>query len=139
MVVDVTAEELVCVRQAGFEWVQCHGSCPDELPSGLQGLRAFSGLSWTGQERLPGEAWHAWLLDGPQSGSGQSFDWSRLAARNPDQRIFVAGGLDPINVGHVVARLRPYGVDVSSGVESSAGVKDASRVREFIKRARNQS
>jgi phosphoribosylanthranilate isomerase len=72
------------------------------------------------------------LIDGTNPGSGELFDW-RLAEGvvDPD-RLIVSGGLDATNVGQAIAHLRPWGVDVSSGVESSPGVKDPGRLRDFI-------
>ncbi|HWE70136.1 MAG TPA: phosphoribosylanthranilate isomerase [Acidimicrobiales bacterium] len=72
------------------------------------------------------------LIDGTNPGSGELFDW-RLAEGvvDPD-RLMVSGGLDSTNVGRAIAHLRPWGVDVSSGVESSPGVKDPGRLRDFI-------
>jgi phosphoribosylanthranilate isomerase len=76
------------------------------------------------------------LVDGPSPGSGSVFDW-RLAEGVVDvQRMFVSGGLHPGNVADAVARLRPRGVDVASGVESAPGVKDPQKLRAFIRRAR---
>ncbi|MGO9857252.1 MAG: phosphoribosylanthranilate isomerase [Acidimicrobiales bacterium] len=76
------------------------------------------------------------LVDGDNPGSGQVFDW-RLAegVANPD-RLIVSGGLRPDNVAQVVARLRPAGVDVSTGVESALGRKDPLLMRDFIVNAR---
>lgn len=136
VVVDTTLEQLAALQAVGFRWVQCHGSHP-ELPAGWTGLRATSGPNWDPASSLSSN-WHAWLLDGPQSGSGVAFDWSPLEARRPQQRFFVAGGLGVDNVGEVVRRLQPYGVDVSSGVESAPGIKDRARVREFIERTKSQ-
>lgn len=73
------------------------------------------------------------VLDTPGSafgGSGRAFDWSRVPASVP-QRLVLAGGLDASNVGRGIAALRPWGVDVSSGVESARGVKDAQAIRRF--------
>lgn len=72
------------------------------------------------------------LIDGDNPGSGELFDW-RLAEGviDPD-RLIVSGGLDSTNVGQAIAHLHPWGVDVSSGVESSPGVKDPGRLRDFI-------
>ena len=72
------------------------------------------------------------LIDGANPGSGELFDW-RLAEGVVDpRRLLVSGGLDPDNVGAAVAHLQPWGVDVSSGVESAPGVKDPGRLRAFI-------
>jgi len=76
------------------------------------------------------------LVDSPSPGSGQVFDW-RLAEGVVDhRRMFVSGGLRPDNVAQAVLHLRPYGVDVSSGVERSPGVKDPRAIDAFIRAAR---
>jgi len=66
-------------------------------------------------------------------GSGRAFDWSLLQGRPWPVPFFVAGGLTPENVRMAVERLRPAGVDVASGVEASAGVKDPDRMRRFFR------
>jgi phosphoribosylanthranilate isomerase len=74
------------------------------------------------------------LLDshapGGAGGTGETFDWNRRV--DCDKPIWLAGGLQPDNVAEAVQRFQPYAVDVSSGVESSPGHKDESRVRQFI-------
>lgn len=75
------------------------------------------------------------LLDshalGQPGGSGRGFDWSRTP-KQLAAPVILAGGLNPGNVEEAVRRLRPYAVDVSSGVESSPGVKDPARIKAFI-------
>lgn len=78
----------------------------------------------------------AYLIDGPKPGSGQRYDWEAVAAWRGHPRLVVAGGLDPANVAAAVAALRPYAVDVASGVESSPGVKDKGAVRRFVRQVR---
>ena len=76
------------------------------------------------------------LIDGDNPGSGEVFDW-RLAEGVADPtRLIVSGGLRPDNVAQAVAHLRPAGVDVATGVESSPGRKDPLLVRDFIANAR---
>lgn len=72
------------------------------------------------------------LYESAHSGTGQLADLDRAAALARRARVIVAGGLDPDNVGEVIARVRPFGVDVSSGVESSRGRKDPARIRAFV-------
>jgi phosphoribosylanthranilate isomerase len=69
---------------------------------------------------------------GRQGGSGDTFDWSRIPAAF-QYPLILAGGLNPRNVAQAVSEVRPYAVDVSSGVESSRGVKDATLIRQFCK------
>ena len=64
-------------------------------------------------------------------GSGQSFDWHRIPAER-QKPLILAGGLHPGNVAAAIRQVRPYAVDVSSGVESAQGVKDAARMRAFL-------
>jgi phosphoribosylanthranilate isomerase len=79
------------------------------------------------------------MVEGPNPGSGQLFDWSLFDSLPEGPRFIVAGGLDPDNVGLAVARLDPWGVDVASGVERSPGRKDPIKVKQFIERARAAS
>ena len=72
-------------------------------------------------------------------GTGQTFDWSLLKALDPALSFMLSGGLTPDNVATAIAAVRPLGVDVSSGVETAPGVKDAKLVRTFIERARAAS
>jgi phosphoribosylanthranilate isomerase len=76
------------------------------------------------------------LIDSPDPGSGKVFDW-RLAEGAPrGKRILLAGGLTPENVGDAIRLVRPWGVDVSSGVERDPGRKDPGKMRRFVIGAR---
>jgi phosphoribosylanthranilate isomerase len=82
----------------------------------------------------------AFLLDGSRSGqfggTGTSADWNVARRAVPAHRIILAGGLTPENVGAAIRSVRPYAVDVASGVESKPGKKDHMRLKEFIEEAR---
>ena len=75
------------------------------------------------------------LLDayrpGIPGGTGETFDWDRIPV-GLGPRIVLAGGLDPNNVADAVRRVRPYGVDVSGGVEAAKGIKDPRKIKAFI-------
>ncbi|MDQ3187311.1 MAG: phosphoribosylanthranilate isomerase [Pseudomonadota bacterium] len=76
----------------------------------------------------------ALLVDAPSDdfgGSGQTFSWSRLPARR-SKPLILAGGLNAENVGAAIAEVRPYAVDVSSGVEDSPGVKSTTKMQLFV-------
>ena len=77
-----------------------------------------------------------YVYEGPKSGSGETVDWSLAAELARRGRMVLAGGLHAGNVGRAVETVRPFGVDVSSGVETSPGEKDAQLIAEFIRAAR---
>jgi phosphoribosylanthranilate isomerase len=92
----------------------------------LEYLRAFSGAA-------------AWLLDSfveEYGGVGERFDWSLVPARR-ERPLILSGGLARDNVAEAIRRVRPWGVDVSSGVESAKGIKDAAKIAAFIAEVRD--
>jgi len=114
-----------------------------EDESRLQGLTAeFIRMS---ESRKPPIGFDTFLLDSstPQQpgGTGKVFDWNRIAplvhVMNKSVKVIAAGGLTPENVGEAMRILRPWGVDVSSGVEVIPGKKDTVKVRAFIQAVRN--
>lgn len=116
---------------------------PDVLQTDIDDLAALrvpEGLQVTpviraGRE-LPATLPTRLLFEGPVSGAGETTDWSaaaRLAART---QLILAGGLKPTNVADAIAAARPFGVDVSSGVEARPGVKDPMKIHEFVRIAR---
>ena len=76
------------------------------------------------------------LFEGPVSGSGQTTDWVEAAALAQRMQVILAGGLDPHNVGTAIRQVRPFGVDVSSGVEHSPGIKSPQKIEQFVAAAR---
>jgi phosphoribosylanthranilate isomerase len=137
-----------------LRWAQLHGPSRQALSEGL-GLQALCALSfgpefgaelsaWGGMARAAGA--RALLIDAPDSsglggGTGHALDWRRLRRfldeRPVDLPILLAGGLNPDNVAEAIGIVRPWGVDVSSGVESSRGVKDIARIRAFCDAVRS--
>lgn len=87
--------------------------------------------------RTPPALWPARLLfEGPVSGTGETADWSSAAEIARRTQLILAGGLHPANVAAAIAQVKPFGVDVSSGVEGSPGVKDVKKILEFVRNAR---
>jgi phosphoribosylanthranilate isomerase len=76
------------------------------------------------------------LFEGPVSGVGSTSDWHGAAQLARTTQLVLAGGLNATNVADAIAAVRPFGVDVSSGVEASPGVKDPARIHEFVRRVR---
>ncbi len=104
----------------GLPWVKAvQVSAPVQL---LSLTRQYQGAS-------------ALMLDGG-AGEGRVFDWRRWPQDAAGRRLILAGGLNPDNVAEAVRRLRPWGVDVSTGVESARGVKDADLIRRFVEETR---
>jgi phosphoribosylanthranilate isomerase len=80
----------------------------------------------------------AWLFDShvPEYGGvGESFDWALVPAA--ERPVILSGGLSPANVAAAIRRVRPWGVDVSSGVEAAKGIKDAAKIAAFMAEVRN--
>jgi phosphoribosylanthranilate isomerase len=71
-----------------------------------------------------------------RGGTGRTIDWSKAAGIAAGRRVVLAGGLTPDNVGAAIDAVRPYGVDVSSGVEEAPGVKNFDKVARFLENAR---
>ena len=76
------------------------------------------------------------LFEGPDSGTGRVADWAAAAELAQRTRVILAGGLNPANLAEALTTVRPWGVDVSSGVESSPGSKDPALVTAFVAAAR---
>jgi phosphoribosylanthranilate isomerase len=99
------------------------------LPAGVQGWRVLRGdLAPTPGERV--------LFEGPRSGTGRTADWSLAGQWAQRCELILAGGLSPDNVLDAVRAVRPFGVDVSSGVEEAPGRKSPARIADFVKTAR---
>jgi len=127
------------VERSGVSTVQLHGDEPVSYASQLTQplLRALSlDAATTSQWPLDTTI----LLDAADAerrgGTGRQVDWTKAQAIARTRRVVLAGGLTPENVQVAVAQVEPWGVDVSSGVESAPGVKDAARVTAFLQRAR---
>ena len=137
------------VARCGFDLVQLHGDPP---PAETAGLGAPALIAWRVRDAMGSGptidwaslvAYRAWgyVLDGydPQrlGGTGRTWNWG-LAAERPEGlgRTLIAGGLTPDNVAEAIRLARPWGVDVSSGVELAPGHKDPEKVARFIERAK---
>ena len=129
----------------GIARVQLHGDEPTDYVVELTGLHAWKVIRADAQVRQRIAQWKAQpvdaiLFDSPRGGSGQANDWDVLAnAREAlgDMRFIAAGGLTRDNVGAVVRALRPWAVDVSSGVEGWVrGIKSDRKIEAFIRAVR---
>ena len=128
------------VNRSGLSGAQLHGHesaeetiwVADRVP---RIIKAFAGGS---AQAARANEWKSnpILLDAPAPGSGEVFDWT-MAAQVPDGlRVVLAGGLRAANVAAAIQQVRPWGVDVSSGVEKAPGRKDVTSVKNFIANAR---
>jgi len=123
----------------GLKVAQLHG---DESPEycrqvGIPVIKAFDTFNSAALERLKTFDAFAFLLDVPKGGGARPQidpDWALLAKRHG--RVILAGKLTPATVAELVVRVRPYGVDCCAGTEKSPGVKDRTKIRDFIRAAR---
>jgi len=133
-------------RAAGVQTVQLHGHEPDSDVDALERdgfgtLRAFSAEAFAALPPAKREFWanRRLLLDAVNPGEGVPFDPALLHGGHPEGFWLLAGGLTPDNVAGLIGRLRPTGVDVSSGVEERRGVKSVRLIEEFIAAVRARS
>jgi phosphoribosylanthranilate isomerase len=140
------------VAALGPDWIQLHGP---ESPHRVEAIRAEAGVEIMKAvpigsaddvehvnqfvdvaDRILLDAKPPKGADRP-GGLGQSFDWNLLKALDPSIPFMLSGGLTPQTVADAIRTVRPFGVDVSSGVESAPGVKDKRLVEAFIRNARD--
>ncbi len=118
----------------GLDMLQLHGS---EAPGFDAGRPVMKVLKIRDGQVPDAAAWpdpimlDSWSID-QRGGTGRTWDWDLARDLLATRKVFIAGGLEPGNVGKVVSRFKPYGVDVSSGVEASVRVKDPDKVRAFV-------
>lgn len=140
------SEDLVmrAIAGSGLNLLQFHGDEPSDFCTqfGLMSLKAIRVRDEASLQVLADFQTDAFLLDAHSpsglGGTGEKFNWElAIAAQKFCKPIFLAGGLTPENVGEAIRKVRPFAVDVSSGVESAPGKKDAAKVRAFIQSVRD--
>jgi len=128
------AEARRIVELVGLDMVQLHGS---EQPGYDAGRPVIKVLKVRDDQIPNADDWpdpimlDSWSSD-QRGGTGRTWDWELARPLITSRKVFIAGGLEPGNVGKVVSAFKPYGVDVSSGVESAVRVKDPDKVRAFV-------
>ncbi|MCC6437564.1 MAG: phosphoribosylanthranilate isomerase [Acidimicrobiales bacterium] len=127
-------------HQSGLRAAQLHGH---ESPDDTRWVRERVGIVIKGfaagdpaLDHFDGYGADIALIDSPTPGSGEVFDWSLAEGAPTNRRLILAGGLTPDNVAEAIERVRPWGVDVASGVEKAPGRKDALKVSRFIANAK---
>jgi len=134
-------EILATMDTLGLNLAQLHGDETVEMLSQLdgKGFKAFRGIPESVDGFVKGKS-PAFLLDasvkGMYGGSGVTADWNGAAELTRKYPLLLAGGLTPENVAEAVGRVKPWGVDVASGVESAPGEKDAKKMKAFVQAVR---
>jgi len=143
--VDAPREEILrAVAASGVQVAQLHGDEPPELCASLP-LPVVKALRIANAHALAALAAYevsGFLLDAPSAGyggSGKTFDWSLATEAAAVVPVMLAGGLTPENVAEAIRAVRPWGVDVASGVERAPGVKDLAKLRRFIETAKKET
>jgi phosphoribosylanthranilate isomerase len=138
------AHVLEAIAACGLNLLQFHGDEDSDFCTqfGLMSLKAIRVRDPKSLKQLEDFHTDAFLLDAYAKsglgGTGEKFNWElAVAAQQFGKPIFLAGGLTPENVADAVKQVRPFAVDVSSGVESAPGKKDAAKVRAFIQAAKS--
>ncbi|NUP89778.1 MAG: phosphoribosylanthranilate isomerase [Candidatus Sumerlaeia bacterium] len=137
--VDAGVEEIIEIsRRANLQGVQLHGDEEPDVVYDLPGFRikAFRVRDEASLARVDEYHTEAILCDtfveGAEGGTGRTFDHGLVVDLARRRWVFLAGGLTPDNVAEAAARVQPYAVDVSSGVEAAPGVKDPARLEFFF-------
>jgi phosphoribosylanthranilate isomerase len=123
-------DEVRQARDAGVRIVQVHGDDGSRFGGEVWVARALD----TGVELIPREVPIVLDANDPVShgGTGRIIDWARAASVAAGRRVILAGGLTAENVGNAVRQVRPYGVDVASGIEDRPGIKNAQAMTAFV-------
>ncbi len=132
-----TAERIVKVTlEAGLQGAQLHGDEPPSVTNFVAERIAFTIKAFpAGSDAVARSKEHhakVILVDSSSPGSGQVFDWELVEGVAPGRRLMLAGGLNPDNVALAIEMVRPWGVDVVSGVEASPGRKDPRKLKAFM-------
>ena len=142
--VNPTADEVNAATDAGISVAQIHGESNrwhGGLLPGVEVIRAVHLADGRPDAIEPDVPDHWVLLDAHDpvrhGGTGKIIDWSRARLVSESRLIFLAGGLTPHNVRHAITEVRPFAVDVSSGVELRPGVKDHALLQAFIAAAKS--
>jgi len=110
------------------------------LPHAYKAVRVANEADVATAEAMPGDyVLVDARMEGSLGGTGRTFDWKLVKGLASRRRLVLAGGLTPANVAEAVATVRPWCVDVASGVESAPGVKDMEKVRAFVEATRAAS
>ena len=121
-----------------LDMVQLHGSETPGFDAGrpvIKALKVRAGIVPDANDWPDPIMLDSWSAD-QRGGTGRTWDWAAARPLLRTRDVFIAGGLEPGNVGKVVSELKPYGVDVSSGVEARVRVKDPEKVSAFIRAVR---
>jgi phosphoribosylanthranilate isomerase len=144
VVAGMTVEAMrALVDRTGVGCLQLHGdeSAADVgalLPHAYKAVRVAGPEDAAAAEAMPGEyVMVDARVKGSLGGTGHTFDWAWVVGLASRRKLVLAGGLTPDNVGSAVTRVRPWCVDVASGVESAPGVKDLGRVSAFLEAVRS--
>lgn len=143
--VNSSVEEIYATMETcGLAFAQLHGDESPEMLKALDGkaFKAFRGIPVNVEGFIRREA-PTLLVDaavkGVYGGSGVTADWSAAGELAKKYPLLLAGGLTPENVAEAVRQVRPWGVDVASGVESEPGKKDASKMKAFVRAVQSES
>jgi phosphoribosylanthranilate isomerase len=133
------ADVRATIETCGLSLAQLHGDETSEMLRSLDGkaFKAFRGVTDVeANKRMIANSAPAFLVDaavkGAYGGTGVKADWSVAAELATQYPLLLAGGLTPENVAEAVQQVKPWGVDVASGVESIPGVKDVSKMKAFV-------